>query len=147
MRVELEQLRNERDHLRDNVIPQLQQQQQQPPQSTPAPESSEIQRLLGEIESLKIENASLAQLQGKVRGSQHNINVTYYDNRQQAVVMGGGQDYGGQSHTTGAKAVARRPAMPGSRPHNGQAMPVASGARQARLSNAWGKVRSALGLG
>ncbi|KAJ5689873.1 hypothetical protein N7462_004265 [Penicillium macrosclerotiorum] len=50
MRVELEQLRNERDVLREGVAP--------------AVDSSEMQRLLEEIEALKIENASLAQLQG-----------------------------------------------------------------------------------
>ncbi|KAJ5246802.1 hypothetical protein N7468_001785 [Penicillium chermesinum] len=48
MRVELEQLRNDRDMLR---------------QGKPPP--SEMQRLIEEIEALKIENASLAQLQGK----------------------------------------------------------------------------------
>lgn len=47
MRVELEQLRNDRDMLR---------------QGKPPP--SEMQRLIEEIEALKIENASLAQLQG-----------------------------------------------------------------------------------
>lgn len=47
MRVELEQLRNERDMLREGKAP-----------------PTEIQRLIEEIEALKIENASLAQLQG-----------------------------------------------------------------------------------
>lgn len=47
MRVELEQLRNDRDMLREGKAP-----------------PSEIQRLIEEIEALKIENASLAQLQG-----------------------------------------------------------------------------------
>ncbi|OOG01026.1 hypothetical protein ASPCADRAFT_202882 [Aspergillus carbonarius ITEM 5010] len=61
MRVELEQLRNERDHLRDAVIPQLQQGSQP---AVPPSEPSEVERLLEEIEALKIENASLAQLQG-----------------------------------------------------------------------------------
>ncbi|PWY81975.1 hypothetical protein BO70DRAFT_337157 [Aspergillus heteromorphus CBS 117.55] len=61
MRVELEQLRNERDHLRDNVIPQM---QQAGPLGAPSSDPSEVERLLGEIEALKIENASLAQLQG-----------------------------------------------------------------------------------
>lgn len=53
MKVEFEQLRNERDHLRDEVIPQIYGGTYQPPTA-----------LLGEIEALKIENASLAQLQG-----------------------------------------------------------------------------------
>lgn len=48
MRVELEQLRNERDILREGN----------------APPASDTQRLVEEIEALKIENASLAQLQG-----------------------------------------------------------------------------------
>lgn len=47
MRVELEQLRNERDMLREGKAP-----------------PAEMQRLIEEIEALKIENASLAQLQG-----------------------------------------------------------------------------------
>ncbi|KAJ5587645.1 uncharacterized protein N7459_003410 [Penicillium hispanicum] len=47
MRVELEQLRNERDNLREGKAP-----------------PAEMQRLIEEIEALKIENASLAQLQG-----------------------------------------------------------------------------------
>ncbi|KAJ5091825.1 hypothetical protein NUU61_006695 [Penicillium alfredii] len=47
MRVELEQLRNERDQLREGHTP-----------------SAEMNRLVEEIEALKIENASLAQLQG-----------------------------------------------------------------------------------
>lgn len=47
MRVELEQLRNDRDMLRQGKAP-----------------PSEMQRLIEEIEALKIENASLAQLQG-----------------------------------------------------------------------------------
>ncbi|PYH92192.1 hypothetical protein BO71DRAFT_421007 [Aspergillus ellipticus CBS 707.79] len=58
MRVELEQLRNERDHLRDAVIPQMQQ------ASGVSSDPSEVERLMGEIEALRIENASLAQLQG-----------------------------------------------------------------------------------
>lgn len=53
MKVEFEQLRNERDHLRDEVIPQIYGGTYQPPTA-----------LMGEIEALKIENASLAQLQG-----------------------------------------------------------------------------------
>lgn len=53
MRVELEQLRNERDQLRDRP--------RGPAPGTATPDS---ERLLGEIEALKIENASLAQLQG-----------------------------------------------------------------------------------
>lgn len=61
MRVELEQLRNERDHLRDEVIPQVSGGTHKPPSSSADP--SEIERLMGEIEALKIENASLAQLQ------------------------------------------------------------------------------------
>ena len=47
MRVELEQLRNERDILREGKAP-----------------PAEMQRLIEEIEALKIEKASLAQLQG-----------------------------------------------------------------------------------
>lgn len=47
MRVELEQLRNERDLLREGKAP-----------------PADMQRLIEEIEALKIENASLAQLQG-----------------------------------------------------------------------------------
>lgn len=47
MRVELEQLRNERDILREGKTP-----------------PAETQRLVEELEALKIENASLAQLQG-----------------------------------------------------------------------------------
>lgn len=47
MRVELEQLRNERDILREGKTP-----------------PAETQRLVEEVEALKIENASLAQLQG-----------------------------------------------------------------------------------
>lgn len=47
MRVELEQLRNERDLLREGKAP-----------------PAEMQRLIEEIEALKIENASLAQLHG-----------------------------------------------------------------------------------
>ncbi|THC96355.1 hypothetical protein EYZ11_004170 [Aspergillus tanneri] len=58
MRVELEQLRNERDQLRNDVVPSLQHGQGS------ASNPSEVQRLLEEIEALKIENASLAQLQG-----------------------------------------------------------------------------------
>lgn len=54
MRVELEQLRNERDHFRDA----------RGLGSGAADGESETERLLGEIEALKIENASLAQLQG-----------------------------------------------------------------------------------
>ncbi|OJJ83582.1 uncharacterized protein ASPGLDRAFT_67179 [Aspergillus glaucus CBS 516.65] len=61
MRVELEQLRNERDHLRDEVVPQISGGTHKPPSSSADP--SEIERLMGEIEALKIENASLAQLQ------------------------------------------------------------------------------------
>ncbi|KAG2415491.1 hypothetical protein HFD88_006682 [Aspergillus terreus] len=57
MRVELEQLRNDRDHLRDEVIPQLQ-------SGRGMSDPSEVQRLIEEIEALKIENASLAQLHG-----------------------------------------------------------------------------------
>lgn len=49
MRVELEQLRNERDLLREGTAP------------APAP-ASDTQRLVEEIEALKLENASLAQL-------------------------------------------------------------------------------------
>ncbi|KAI9928821.1 hypothetical protein MW887_002042 [Aspergillus wentii] len=56
MRVELEQLRNERDLLREGVMPPSQDDQG-------GLDSSETERLLGEIEALKIENASLAQLQ------------------------------------------------------------------------------------
>ncbi|KAI9038761.1 uncharacterized protein KD926_010496 [Aspergillus affinis] len=58
MRVELEQLRNERDQLRDDVIPQLQHGQ------GGSANPSEVQRLVEEVEALRIENASLAQLQG-----------------------------------------------------------------------------------
>ncbi|KAE8394283.1 hypothetical protein BDV23DRAFT_147595 [Aspergillus alliaceus] len=58
MRVELEQLRNERDHLRDHIIPELKN------SGGPASDASEVQRLLEELEALKIENAALAQLQG-----------------------------------------------------------------------------------
>ncbi|KAF7589050.1 hypothetical protein BBP40_004797 [Aspergillus hancockii] len=58
MRVELEQLRNERDHLRDHMIPELKN------GGGPSPDASEVQRLLEELEALKIENAALAQLQG-----------------------------------------------------------------------------------
>jgi len=47
MRVELEQLRNERDILKEGKTP-----------------PADMQRLIEEIEALKIENASLAQLQG-----------------------------------------------------------------------------------
>ncbi|OJJ49700.1 hypothetical protein ASPZODRAFT_149192 [Penicilliopsis zonata CBS 506.65] len=54
MRVELQQLRDERDHLRDY--------QMQTP-ATPQVDPAEIERLMGEIAALKIENASLAQLQ------------------------------------------------------------------------------------
>lgn len=61
MRVEFEQLRNDRDHLRDDVLPQVSGGTYKPP-STSNP--SEMERLMGEIEALKIENASLAQLQG-----------------------------------------------------------------------------------
>ncbi|KAL4893977.1 hypothetical protein BDV59DRAFT_176577 [Aspergillus ambiguus] len=57
MRVELEQLRNDRDHLRDEVVPQLQ-------SGNGISHPSEVQRLIEEIEALKIENASLAQLHG-----------------------------------------------------------------------------------
>ncbi|KAE8152796.1 hypothetical protein BDV25DRAFT_52701 [Aspergillus avenaceus] len=57
MRVELEQLRNERDHLRDHTIPELR-------NGGGASDAVEVQRLLEEIEALKIENAALAQLQG-----------------------------------------------------------------------------------
>ncbi|KAF9889221.1 hypothetical protein FE257_007534 [Aspergillus nanangensis] len=57
MRVELEQLRNERDHLRDEAIPQLK-------SGRGFSDPSEAQRLVEEIEALKIENASLAQLHG-----------------------------------------------------------------------------------
>ncbi|KAE8376284.1 hypothetical protein BDV26DRAFT_265821 [Aspergillus bertholletiae] len=58
MRVELEQIRNERDHLRDHMVPELK-------NSAAAPsDTSEVQRLLEELEALKIENAALAQLQG-----------------------------------------------------------------------------------
>ncbi|KKK24679.1 hypothetical protein AOCH_004911 [Aspergillus ochraceoroseus] len=49
MRVELEQIRNERDGFRDTQA---------------LPDPAEIQRLTEEIEALKIENAALAQLQG-----------------------------------------------------------------------------------
>lgn len=62
MRVELEQLRNERDHLRDNLVPQLQHSLESA--APPAVDRSEIDRLLGEVAALKVENASLAQLQG-----------------------------------------------------------------------------------
>ncbi|RJE19434.1 hypothetical protein PHISCL_08237 [Aspergillus sclerotialis] len=55
MRVELEQLRNERDHYRDNAGQRG---------LDNGSEETETERLLGEIEALKIENASLAQLQG-----------------------------------------------------------------------------------
>jgi hypothetical protein len=48
MRVELEQLRNERDLLREGG----------------APPTAQMQQLIEEIEALKIENASLVQLQG-----------------------------------------------------------------------------------
>lgn len=69
MRVELEQLRNERDHLRDEVVPQMQGQLRSagpPPVAAPAAAASrqaEIDKLLAEIEALKFENASLAQSQ------------------------------------------------------------------------------------
>lgn len=53
MRVELEQLRNERDILREGS----------------APPAAEMQQLIEEIEALKIENASLAQLQGLREGN------------------------------------------------------------------------------
>lgn len=62
MRVELEQLRNERDHLRDDVVPTLQGGGQYKPPSSSDP--SELERLTSEIEALKTENSSLAQLQG-----------------------------------------------------------------------------------
>ncbi|KAL4905903.1 hypothetical protein BDW74DRAFT_177600 [Aspergillus multicolor] len=55
MRVELEQLRTERDILREG-------QPSQPPQ--PLGDPAEVQRLREEIEALKIENAALSQLQG-----------------------------------------------------------------------------------
>jgi hypothetical protein len=55
MRVELEQLRNERDILREGKAPPVPEIQ---------PPAAEMQRLIEEIEALKIENASLAQLQG-----------------------------------------------------------------------------------
>ncbi|BDD54746.1 hypothetical protein MAP00_000338 [Monascus purpureus] len=61
VRVEIEQLRNERDHLRDVVVPQLQSQNNT---MAPASDHFEIDQLLGEIAALKVENASLAQLQG-----------------------------------------------------------------------------------
>ncbi|KAJ5279789.1 hypothetical protein N7478_005161 [Penicillium angulare] len=51
MRVELEQLRNERDLLREG-------------KASASDNNSDNQRLLEEIEALKVENASLAQLQG-----------------------------------------------------------------------------------
>ncbi|CEJ58897.1 hypothetical protein PMG11_07542 [Penicillium brasilianum] len=54
MRVELEQLRNERDILREGKAAPV----------VEAPPAAEMQRLIEEIEALKIENASLAQLQG-----------------------------------------------------------------------------------
>lgn len=55
MRVELEQLRNERDHYRDNAGQRG---------LDNGSGETETERLLGEIEALKIENASLAQLHG-----------------------------------------------------------------------------------
>lgn len=61
MRVEFEQLRNDRDHLRDDVLPQVSGGTYKPP---PTSNPSDMERLIGEIEALKIENASLAQLQG-----------------------------------------------------------------------------------
>ncbi|PIG87803.1 hypothetical protein AARAC_008915, partial [Aspergillus arachidicola] len=58
MRVELEQIRNERDHLRDQMVPELKN------SAASSSDTTEVQRLLEELEALKIENAALAQLQG-----------------------------------------------------------------------------------
>ncbi|KAF7622291.1 hypothetical protein F9C07_2286056 [Aspergillus flavus] len=58
MRVELEQIRNERDHLRDHMVPELKN------SAASSSDATEVQRLLEELEALKIENAALAQLQG-----------------------------------------------------------------------------------
>ncbi|KAJ5740635.1 hypothetical protein N7493_000507 [Penicillium malachiteum] len=66
MRVELEQLRNERDILRE-VKPQAPPPPPPPPPTPPPPQvqtpSPDTQRLMEEIEALRVENASLAQLQ------------------------------------------------------------------------------------
>lgn len=59
VRVELEQLRNERDHMRDVIVPQSQQLQ-----LVGEPEHHDVDDLIGEIAALKVENASLAQLHG-----------------------------------------------------------------------------------
>ena len=60
MKEELGQLRDERDRLRENAdaAPQIQQ------NGVNIPGDSSIEQLLGEIAGLKVENASLAQLQG-----------------------------------------------------------------------------------
>lgn len=64
MRVELEQHRNERDHLRDEVIPHLQAQlgTSGPVSLEPDPE---VTRLRRELEALKLENAALAHQQSR----------------------------------------------------------------------------------
>ncbi|KAJ5946483.1 hypothetical protein N7454_003322 [Penicillium verhagenii] len=70
MRVELEQLRNERDMLRaDRAAPSPAPVPVPAPVLAPAPvfekqDTQETQRLVEEIEALKVENASLAQLHG-----------------------------------------------------------------------------------
>lgn len=92
---------------------------------------------------------TLAELQGKVRGSRHDINVTYYDQRQQAVVMGGEQDIGGQPHGTGSTAYPGASAsVPGHGQRHGEPLRIASREGQARVPGPrWGsRIWSALGL-
>lgn len=89
---------------------------------------------------------TLAQLQGKVRGSRHDINVTYYDQRQQAVVVERGQDFGGQP--CGTEQLTQCPSLPSPQPTQRGTVWVASGKGQERVQTPrWGeRIRSALGL-
>lgn len=80
---------------------------------------------------------SLARLQGKVRGSRHEIHVSYYDQRQQAVVMGREQDFGGQPYANATATATGLAALPSLCADYGAAMSLASGQQQASLPDAW----------
>lgn len=84
---------------------------------------------------------TLAQLQGKVSRSRHDMHVTYYDQRdqrQQTVVMGGGGQNGGQPHASKEIIVeptadAGRAALPSPCANGGAAMSFAGSEGQARM--------------
>lgn len=89
---------------------------------------------------------TLAQLQGRLQPRQVNqtIQVVYVDQRdqrQQTAVMGGMPEFGRQAHAQGDDNAgitdARCAALPSPSPHNGPAMPGASGKGQEGVPDAW----------